>query len=463
MINVAQVILSQIEKAPQQSVAYVDSRGQQWTYGQIHRAINNYRHALGLTLDQNTSQVICVANPGIKLISLLVACFAEGKTVIFIDPKLGLKTFFNLLKEFKKAQLILDLPWFVRFIVRILFFQFNIKNVQLDLVTINQIKTCSTLNTWLMDGFTSGTTGQMKQIKREHSHLIASSEVLNRFFIQLKPDVHLVGYTLSVIRNLIDQGTAIDRPRELSLKFLNDLNIQRISGPPSLLYEIICLYENSKSTNEQVKNIIIGGAPVQRWLVEKTKNIFPKAQLQIIYGCTECEPISVTNGDEILKKSVNGYFVGKPVQELEVHYEEVGENLFELFIKGPQVTKSEGHWTGDLVRKDSEQNIFLVGRKKYLLLNTVGSFFGQFEIEVAIENEFIGIKKAAVISKNDRLVVFIEFFKEISIDETLLTQKIKMFVQKFKFSDTEVQILSKLPYDNRHRWKVQYEKLSKLV
>ena len=463
MKNVAQVILEKIDAKSGNEVAYVDTSNRHWTYGEFKIEINQYRHLIQAS-QLSTEQVICLAPLGFQLIALLIACFAEGKTVIFIDPKLGLKNFFKLITDLKNTSVIYHKQHVFTFVLR-MFFR-NLEFIKLGHakktieINTNQFKEN---NPRLMDGFTSGTTGTMKRIQREHAHMIASSALFNKHIVKLNPDRHLVGYTLSVVRNLIDQGTAfeISKKNKYICTYIENYQITRLSGPPILLYKAICSYEKMNMVNTTIKNIVIGGAPAQYWLIQKAKIIFPNAIIQNIYGCTECEPIAISNDQQMLSCTQHGYFVGNLVDGLISELRPLDENLFELFLQGPQVTKSEGHLTGDLVRKSKNDNgLILVGRKSYLLKNDDSKLYGQYEIESFIERNDLAVKKAAVLQNNNRLYIFIEYFVSHEKNNDNLKSEI---TKNFSFNDIQIKNIQKFPYDSRHQWKVQYQELRKYI
>ena len=473
MQNIAQTIVQKILSVPNEKVAYVDHKLQRWSYGQFAEQIYAYTQGIDKLNLPSDRQIVCIAPLGFRLLCLILACFTRGLTVVFVDPNLGLKNFFKITRSLQNVSVVHDgmLPFI--FILKIIFKNLSFYRIKIEKDMFLPVQNLqindfafNTENPWLMDGFTSGTTGQMKRIQRRHENLIASSNLFNKNIVHLDPDLHLVGYTLSVVRNLIDGGTAYEVTHEFKdfVQFFEESKINRLSGPPSLLYRVIRSYEEQNKKNESIKNIVIGGAPAQRWLLEKSKKYFPQATLQNIYGCTECEPISVTHGEEILNYQGEGYYVGRPVESLQCVFKSVAENLYELIVSGPQVTKAEGHNTKDLVRKVSEKNdLVLVGRADFLIRNDREIFFGQYEIETFIEGMHPMIQKAAVLNKEDCLYVYVQLFK--SNEKILATGQdtLKMaIVEKLKdhfFSKMKIEILQTLPYDRRHRWKVQYTEL----
>jgi acyl-coenzyme A synthetase/AMP-(fatty) acid ligase len=461
-LNFYSYIMDKILSAPEKQIAYVDSKGRKYSFDDFNNEVRKYQYALLQANLNKNSDVICLVPSGNHLISVLIACFSLNNTVVFIDPKLGIKRFYQITKKINSVVVVYYKTDFIVWFLKIIF-----KNLQFiplhlpDKVPTAPIALPDNLtNLWLIDGFTSGTTGETKRIRRQHIHMIKAAHIFSKNIIPLNPDNHMIGYTLSALRNLIDQGTAFEMPKDKKnlLHFITTNKITRISGPPSVSFIAATSYLDAGQINLDVKNIILGGAPVQRWLLNKIKHAFPNALIQNIYGCTECEPISHCTADEMLNYTGLGYFAGKPVPELRCEFQDLGSGLFELIVHGEHVTIDHGHRTGDLIRKLNNDSIVLVGRKNYLITNESGDHYGQYELETAIENKFDEIKKAAVLQKNKIITIYIELFN-IKNNKNKILQFIEKEFEKYGFKKYKIVFIKKLPYDQRHHWKVLYHQL----
>lgn len=458
--NHFELILKSILSTDENKIAYIDTHQKKYSYKDLKLTILKYQTALKAAHLKANDNVICLTPRGIELVACLLACFSANKTVVFIDPRLGLQNFYKITKNLKDAVVLHSGMKVLVFVLKLLFknlsfqkFQFS-KEIDQDFL----IKPANNPN--LIDGFTSGTTGVIKRIHRTHDHMTSSADIFSQHILPIENDQHMIGYTLSALRNFIDQGTAIEFPNKKTdlLQFIEHYAIQRISGPPIVSYLSALAYRTENKVNSQIQNVVMGGAPAQRWLFELIQTSFPKALVQNVYGCTECEPISASTGTEILNYHGLGYYVGSPVKELTCEYDPVDANLFELIVHGKHVTKPEGHRTGDLVRKLENGHLVLAGRRTFLLRNDQNQPYGQYEIETLIENKFIEIKKVAVKQKGSVLFIYIEFFKDMSTP-TDLEHFIRKEMTQFNFSQYTVIPMEQLPYDKRHQWKVQYHQL----
>ena len=163
--------------------------------------------------------------------------------------------------------------------------------------------------------------------------------------------------------------------------------------------------------------VVIGGAAFNKEAEEFFRKI--KFRYSVGYGMTECGPlISYASWDTLKIGSA-----GRPVDTLEVKINsndpenEVGEimlrgeNVMDGYYKNEEVTREvidENGWmhTGDLGLMDKEQNIFIKGRNKSLILGASGKNIYPEEIESVINNKYC-VLESVVVSRNDKIIALI--------------------------------------------------------
>ena len=201
----------------------------------------------------------------------------------------------------------------------------------------------------------------------------------------------------------------------------------------------------------RVRLFISGGAPLAEQTITDFKAKFPRAKLIEGYGLSECSPIVSANTLQKQKVAsvglpLNGYLVKAVDDEMvEVPSGEVGE----LIVKGdcvmqgylnmPDATDETivNGWlkTGDLVKIDDEGFIFIVDRKKDLIISKGINIYPR-EIEEALL-KLEAIEAAAVIGVKDRyadeeIVAFIQFKEDMRIDEKEIRDHLKKHLANFK-------------------------------
>lgn len=152
--------------------------------------------------------------------------------------------------------------------------------------------------------------------------------------------------------------------------------------------------------------IVCGGAPLNPEVVAGLKDL----GMFIVngFGITECGPLVSMNAETYEEV----YSIGKACPGLTVKIDDPDENgIGELCVKGPSVSKGyyrdpegtkqvyddEGFFhTGDLVRMDDKQRLFIAGRKKNLIVLDNGKNVFPEEIELAVANSIPYVKDVVV-------------------------------------------------------------------
>ncbi|MBP1677430.1 MAG: AMP-dependent synthetase and ligase [Bacteroidetes bacterium] len=167
----------------------------------------------------------------------------------------------------------------------------------------------------------------------------------------------------------------------------------------------------------EFSEIVVGGAPMNAEVEEFFHKI--KFPFTIGYGMTECAPlISYSNTKSFVPKSA-----GKILDIMEVKILDKdpntgvgeicvrGENVMLGYYKNPDATDSmidTDGWlhTGDLGTVDSDNNIFIRGRNKTMILGASGQNIYPEEIEARLNN-MPYVMESLVIENNGRLIALV--------------------------------------------------------
>jgi len=161
------------------------------------------------------------------------------------------------------------------------------------------------------------------------------------------------------------------------------------------------------------RELVIGGAPFNA----EAEAFFRKLKFPFTvgYGMTECGPLISYSGWKTTKLSS----CGKPVDTLEVKIDSEdpehvvgeillrGENVMLGYYKNEEATKAiidaEG-WlhTGDIGLMDKDNNIFIKGRSKSMILGPSGKNIYPEEIESLLNNMPL-INESIIVERNDKL------------------------------------------------------------
>ena len=268
--------------------------------------------------------------------------------------------------------------------------------------------------------FTSGTTGKPKGAVISHKNLIANAQALTSAWNWSKHDVllhalpvfHVHGLFVGLNLPLFNGSSIIYLDKFSSKEVVEILPKSTVfMGVPT--YYVRMLFETAltKDSCRKMRVFISGSAP----LSEKTFLDFKKRTGHEIverYGMTETG-MNTSNPLQGQRKSGS---VGPPLEGVQIRarsesgcISEEGE-AGEIEVKGQNVFA--GYWkreeyrsedftedgffrTGDLGRIDSEGYLFLIGRKKDLIISGGLNVFPK-EVELIIDS-FAEVKESAVI------------------------------------------------------------------
>ena len=212
-----------------------------------------------------------------------------------------------------------------------------------------------------------------------------------------------------------------------------------------------------------IRVFISGSAPLSEDVINRFHKKFTNAQLLEGYGLSECSPAVSVNRIKWQKPlSVGLPFPGYAVkivddEEVEVAVGEVGEIIvkgdcvMQGYINRPEATKEtiSNGWlkTGDLGKLDSDGFLYIVDRKKDLIISKGLNIYPR-EIEEELY-KVEGVEAAAVIgikdsSGDEKAVAFIQLVENASVDELQIKQYLKTKLSSFKIPK-KIHFVDELP------------------
>jgi len=283
--------------------------------------------------------------------------------------------------------------------------------------------------------FSSGTTGFPKAILHKHRSLYHSCLVEQNHHSQTKDDVfllipplyhtgakmHWFGSLMSGSKAVILRGI---KP-EWILRSVTEEKCTIVWLLVPWAQDILDAIDDGRINlshylTSQWRLMHIGAQPVPPSLIRRWQSVFPNQQYDTNYGLSEsigpgCVHLGVENTEKVGAIGIPGFgWEAKICDDKgnEVANEEVGE----LWVKGPGVMTEyyknpkataevkRGDWllTGDMAKKDADGFIWLVDRKKDVII-TGGENLYPVEIENFIR-KFDKVKDVAVIGMPDHRV-----------------------------------------------------------
>jgi olefin beta-lactone synthetase len=357
--------------------------------------------------------------------------------------------------------------------------------------------------------FTSGSIGEPKAAVRTHAFLLAQHAAVEQN-LQLQPgEMELVTLPIFVLANLASRVTSIladadlRRPSQIApepvVRQMIEYRANRLAAAPALLERVLDYCEHHAVQLSGLEKIFTGGGPVTLRLLERLQAMAPNAQITVVYGSTEAEPIStvgrhnMTPEDVAAMNSGQGLLVGAIVDSLDVrilqdHWgqslEQLSKDEFEelccdfgcageIVVSGEhvlpgylhaqadaenkiRVESTVWHRTGDAGYFDDRGRLWLLGRCAARVQDAHGAMYPLGVEQAAMQNASIG--QAAMVSHSGQRVLV------VTLRNGGARPDFASLLKSLSFANVDtIRIIDQFPVDRRHHSKIDYRALHALL
>lgn len=248
--------------------------------------------------------------------------------------------------------------------------------------------------------YTSGTTGAAKGTMLTHANLLANAETWrdvwpfdqHTIWMLSAPMFHLAG-TNAVLATLAGGGRHVVLPAFEAAAALDLVAEHAVTATLVVPTMLAAMAEEQLARPRQMESLRYlshGGAPIATATLDRAHRAFPGADLMNIYGTTETAPnVSFLPHEQDLLHSPVLQSCGRAVRGAQIAIVDAARRVLptgevgEVTVCGPMVMRGywqrpeatadaldDGrYWTGDLGRLDDEGHLYLVDRRKDMIVS----------------------------------------------------------------------------------------------
>ncbi len=325
--------------------------------------------------------------------------------------------------------------------------------------------------------YTSGTTGKPKGAMLSHGNLLANLEQQSRIpedrvtpddvLLLVLPLFHIFGLNvpLGLLMKNAASGVLLERFEPVAtLREVERHKITILFGAPPMYAAWATIPGGDQYDVSSVRLAVSGAAPIAPEVINAFRSMFG-IEIDEGYGLTETAPTLTSNRMQPRPKPGS---VGAPLPGVELRIvDEAGNDVElgdtgEIVVRGPNVFK--GYWrqpeetervfsdnwfhTGDIAVQDEEGYIYLVDRKRDLVIVSGFNVFPS-EVEAALlENPKVA--EAAVIGvpheyRGETLKAYVVLEEGAETTQEELLADVRTRLARFKLPET-IEVVSELPH-----------------
>ncbi|KJS15526.1 MAG: hypothetical protein VR69_13310 [Peptococcaceae bacterium BRH_c4b] len=322
--------------------------------------------------------------------------------------------------------------------------------------------------------YTSGTTGRPKGAMLTQNNICSNVMTWNEIMrgipeekmIAVLPLAHIFGQTCVMNTCIYNGGTLIIHSRFDAVEILKSIQDNKatvFAGVPTMYSYIINHPDALKFDTSSLRLCVSGGAPIPVEVLTKFESMYKCIVLEG-YGLSETSPVNVFNTIEGPRKPAS---TGIAIDRVEVKIFDEQDNEVptgtagEIVVKGPNVMKGyykdpeatalalRSGWfhTGDMAYKDEDSHVFIVDRKKDMILKSGYNVYPREVEEVFYTNPKVaGVAVIGVPDelKGEEVKAFVVLKEGQTATEEELRQYCRSKIAPYK-TPRYVQFLDALP------------------
>ena len=374
-------------------------RDRSLTYSQLDRRSNQMAHALIARGARAEARIAVCVEPEFDILIALLGVLASGAVYVPIDPTYPAARIRAILED-TQPTLIISRAYLIE---RLAFADFATLALDNDAAlaalddTRPPIAIDPSQTAYIY--YTSGTTGRPKGVMASHSNLITYIQVAReRYGIDrhdVIPAIARFSFSISMFElmsPLVAGATVVILDRDHILDPVRMTRTFRevtlFHAGPSLLKHLIPYLQEHTTDLANVRHVSSGGDLIPPSILEALKQLFVRADVFAIYGCSEISCMGCTYPvprDAIVTRT----YVGRPFDNVEVRVLDAALHPVPIGVRGEIVFSGGGVVKGYLHREDlTAENFLTLDGKRHYRTGDVGRFHDDGWLEILGRNDF---------------------------------------------------------------------------
>jgi len=391
-LRLEQLLFSHAERTPQR-IAVV-SGDRRISYRELAQSVRSASNFMKKRIQPGERVAIHLPN-GVEFVQLFYAALAAGASAVPVNTRLAPPEVEHILADAKPALVFdgIQDPLFEK----------------AEALEPQSNEDCVIL-------YTSGTTGRPKGAVNTHANVIVQNVYQHAIawgigagdvFLATTPLAHRAG--VARLANALGLGgTLVAMPKFGAAAALEAIERERVSVaglPPTVLRLMLPEIRREPKKCASLRTVIVSAEAFPAVLLEELSSVLPRVQFHAVYGMSEAA-ISTATRAEMLERPGTA---GRPFPGIEIAFDEE-----ELLVRGefavmkgyfdnPSANAEafRGGWfrTGDLVRRDAEGYLYVVDRKKDMVVSGGYKVYSKELEQVLVQHP--DIEDAAVLGVPD--------------------------------------------------------------
>jgi long-chain acyl-CoA synthetase len=299
--------------------------------------------------------------------------------------------------------------------------------------------------------YTGGTTDRAKGVVLSHRSKLADATSLitsvdlrqdDRWLV-MSPMFHAAG-SFNILPCVWVGATQYFLPRfnaEAALQAIEKYQLTITFGVPTMLQALAEAQARVGVDTSSLRLLGHGGAPITMSVLRDTISAFPTTEICSMYGATETAPLVTVGRHQQLQigtpevASAGIPVIGVEVEILDPEGPPVEDgSIGEIVVTGPnlmngywnkpeataEVLRQGSYWSGDLGRMDAAGNLFVVDRRKDMIITGGENVYG-VEVEDALTSHEAVIEAAVIGTPDERwgelVVGIVVVARDVSAEE----------------------------------------------